>query len=71
MRGDAPDSELAERLAFLERHVEEQDRAVYALNRDVEALRQEVARLRAQVRRLAEASEGSAGLSANERPPHY
>jgi SlyX protein len=61
---------LEERIAWLERHVTEQDRAMLDLTELVEKLRHEVLRLRD---RSAEAAGGaSPGIDAgSERPPHY
>lgn len=59
---------LEERLAWLERHVTEQDKAMLALH-------EELARLRAELKQLRE--RPSAATSENEpsdsaeRPPHY
>jgi SlyX protein len=59
---------LEERLAWLERHVTEQDKAMLALN-------EELARLRAELKPLRErlAVEPKAGEQPepDERPPHY
>jgi SlyX protein len=59
---------LEERLAWLERHVTEQDKAMLALN-------EELARLRAELEKLREhpatGSENSDQPESDERPPHY
>lgn len=65
---DLTRQDLEIKLAFLERHVEEQDRALYQLHEELEALRGEVARLS---ERLASAGEGGSPLPTDERPPHY
>ncbi|HXA81117.1 MAG TPA: SlyX family protein [Opitutaceae bacterium] len=59
---------LEERLAWLERHVTEQDKAMLALN-------EELARLRAELKKFRErptaGSESSEPPDSNDRPPHY
>jgi SlyX protein len=59
---------LEERLAWLERHVTEQDKAMLALN-------EELARLRAELKKLRESPAAGTGNSeppdSDDRPPHY
>jgi SlyX protein len=59
---------LEERLAWLERHVAEQDKAMLALH-------DELARLRAELRPLRERLTAGPGTGEqpepDERPPHY
>ncbi|MBK1878414.1 SlyX family protein [Pelagicoccus mobilis] len=54
--------------AFLERHIEEQDRVIYGLQTELE-------KLRAEVRKLAERADSQSGsnneMPADEKPPHY
>jgi SlyX protein len=59
---------LEEKIAYLERHVTEQDKAMLELAEDIARLRRElkVLRDRADTRGAGE-SPGEAG----ERPPHY
>ena len=57
---------LEERLAWLQRHVTEQDKAMLGLAEEIGQLRRELAELR---RALDGESAGSA--SPDERPPHY
>lgn len=56
---------LEERLAWFERHVVEQDRAMLELAEDLNRLRAELR----QVRDRGEPSTG--GTPDSERPPHY
>ncbi len=58
---------LEEKIAYLERHVVEQDKAMLELAEDLARLRKEVLKLRDRP------TGGSAGeaMSADERPPHY
>jgi SlyX protein len=59
---------LEERLAWLERHVTEQDKAMLALN-------EEFARLRAELKKISErpaaGSENGEPPEPDDRPPHY
>ncbi|MFZ9746529.1 MAG: SlyX family protein [Opitutaceae bacterium] len=57
---------LEEKIAYLERHVTAQDRAMLELTEELDAFRREVRRLRE-----ARAEAGSAPEPAEERPPHY
>jgi len=65
---DEPARRLEEQLAHLQRHVEQQDRAMLELTREVDRLRQRLERLESKP-----ASDGdtSAGSPADERPPHW
>ena len=58
-------SRLEERLAWLSRHVTEQDKAMLEMAGEIERLKKQVAELRGK---LAEAGETPRG---DERPPHY
>ena len=59
---------LEEQLVHLQRHVEQQDRAMLELTRESDRLRQRLERLESKP-----ASDGdtSAGSPADERPPHW
>ncbi|GAB1488280.1 hypothetical protein MASR2M8_07250 [Opitutaceae bacterium] len=58
---------LEERMAWLERHVVEQDKAMLALSETNDRLRREL-----EILRLRGAANESVGpLPAEERPPHY
>lgn len=60
---------LEERLAWLERHVVEQDKAMLEMSDDIIRLRRE---LRALKERQPSGDSGELGGSpAEERPPHY
>ncbi|HXC02529.1 MAG TPA: SlyX family protein [Opitutaceae bacterium] len=72
-KDDAPGLELRrvnleERLAWLERHVTEQDKAMLALNEELARLRGELKKLRA---RPAAGFENSEPPDSDDRPPHY
>ena len=62
---------LEEKIAYLERHVTEQDKAMLEFAEELAAVRREMKALRA---RLGE-SAGGAGSAGDdlpdERPPHY
>jgi SlyX protein len=59
---------IEERLAWLERHVTEQDKAMLALNEELARLRAELKKLR---ERPAAGSENSDQSAPDARPPHY
>ena len=62
---------LEEKIAYLERHVTEQDKAMMEMAEDIARLRRELKswRDRAETRPAAAAGEGDA--LPHERPPHY
>ncbi len=60
---------LEEKIAYLERHVTAQDKAMLELSREIEALRRELKALRERAATRA-AGEGDAA-EKEERPPHY
>lgn len=61
--------ELQIKQTFLERHIEEQDRVIYAMQLDVEKLRKQVAKLAQRAELMA--SNSGEDMPADERPPHY
>ena len=61
--------EMEERIAFLQRHVEQQDRVLLELSREVAKLVDRLARLEAKSAQAADAAES--GPLADERPPHW
>ena len=62
---------LEERLAWFERHVTEQDKAMLELSQLVERLRQEVLVLRERNAGGAPGGANVEGAAPDERPPHY
>ena len=60
--------ELEARFAWLERHVTEQDKAVFDLGEELRRLKREVQELR---KRLQAAGETDATTEIDQRPPHY
>lgn len=61
--------DLEERLAFLQRHVEQQDRVVLELSRELAKLSERLARAEARLRQSAD--DAGQGPPADERPPHW
>lgn len=57
---------LEEKIAYLERHVTEQDKAMLEMAEGIAALRRELLRTRERTA----GGEGEAG-GTEERPPHY
>ncbi len=62
---------LEERLAWFERHVAEQDKAMMELSDLVERLRREVLVLRERGAAGASGVSGANEEPGDERPPHY
>ncbi len=60
---------LEERLAFLQRHVEQQDREMLELSRELMKLTERLARMEAKVAQGTNSAESSP--PADERPPHW
>ncbi len=66
---EAPMHALEERLAFLQRHVEQQDREMLELSRELMKLTERLARMEAKVAQGTNSAESSP--PADERPPHW
>jgi len=62
-----PLDRLEEKLAWLQRHVAEQDKAMLEMAGEIDRLKKQVAELRAK---QAEGGPDESG-PADERPPHY
>lgn len=60
--------ELQERIAFLQRHIEQQDRAFLELSKEITALSQRLARLEGKMNQLG---GDEASPPADEKPPHW
>lgn len=61
---------LEERVAWLEHHVTQQDKAMLDMSRQLDRLQAELLRVRERV--SASSADASAGGDASaERPPHY
>ena len=66
------DQALATRIAFLEKHVAEQDSEIYLLAKRVDTLVKIAKEHKAQLASVAELSSRSADdMPADEKPPHY
>jgi len=61
---------LEEKIAYLERHVTEQDRAMLELGDDIARLRRELTAIRERTTTGGAGGPGGDEL-ADERPPHY
>jgi SlyX protein len=61
---------LEEKIAYLERHVTEQDKAMLEMADDIARLKRELQRMRDGGARPAGGSSGPDELP-DERPPHY
>ncbi|MDR0535602.1 MAG: SlyX family protein [Puniceicoccales bacterium] len=68
--GAARARSLEVKLAFLERHVEEQDRVMLDHFRELDRLRREVERL-SEITKAAVARDAGTPAVENEKPPHY
>lgn len=60
--------EMQERIAFLQRHIEQQDRAFLELSKEINILSQRLARMEGKVNQLGGEEEGP---PADAKPPHW
>ena len=64
-----PNNDLEIKLAFLERHIEEQDKVILGLSNEMAALKRALARL---TENFDQSQDGPASAAPeDERPPHY
>ena len=64
--------DLQSRIAFLEKHVTEQDAEMYQLSKRIDGLVKAAQEQKAQLAAVAELNSQSASdMPANEKPPHY
>ena len=64
--------DLQSRIAFLEKHVTEQDAEMYQFSRRIDGLIKAVKEQKAQLAAVAELNSQSAvDMLADEKPPHY
>ena len=64
--------DLQSRIAFLEKHVTEQDTEMYQLSKRIDSLVKVAKEQKAQLAAVAELNSQSAGdMPADEKPPHY
>lgn len=71
MQNDERLNRIEERIAWLERHVIQQDRAMLELGEENARLRKELTAIRGRVSTGPLPGEGDPGQLSNERPPHY
>ena len=62
---------LEEKIAFLERHVTEQDKAMLEFAEELAALRREMKTVRERAAGGGASGAESDAEAADERPPHY
>jgi len=60
--------EMQERIAFLQRHIEQQDRAFLELSKEISVLSQRLARMEGKLNQLGSNEEGP---PADYKPPHW
>ena len=64
--------DLQSRIAFLEKHVIEQDAEMYQLSKRIDSLVKVAKEQKAQLAAVFELNSQSAGdMPADEKPPHY
>jgi uncharacterized coiled-coil protein SlyX len=64
--------DLQSRIAFLEKHVTDQDAEIYKLSKRIDSLVKVAKEQKAQLAAVAELNSQSAGdMPADEKPPHY
>ena len=64
--------DLQSRIAFLEKHVTEQDAEMYQLSKRIDSLVKVAKEQKAQLAAVFELNSQSAGdMPADEKPPHY
>ena len=67
-----PIEDLQSLVAFLEKHVTEQDAEMYQLSKRIDSLVKVAKEQKAQLAAVAELNSQSAGdMPADEKPPHY
>jgi uncharacterized coiled-coil protein SlyX len=67
-----PIEDLQSRIAFLEKHVTEQDAEMYQLSKRIDSLVKVAKEQKAQLAAVAELNSQSVGdMPADEKPPHY
>ena len=60
--------EMQERITFLQRHIEQQDRAFLELSKEIAVLSQRLARMEGKVNQLGGDEDGP---PADSKPPHW
>lgn len=62
---------LEEKIAYLEHHVTQQDKAMLELSESLERMKRELALMALRMSQVAESRDGDASSPQDERPPHY
>ncbi len=62
---------LEEKIAYLEHHVTQQDKAMLELSENLERLKRELALMALRMTQGVEHRGGDASHANEERPPHY
>lgn len=62
---------LEEKIAYLERHVTEQDKAMLELAEELAAMRRDLKAMRDREAGRGASERGAAEMPDDERPPHY
>jgi len=62
---------LEERVAWLEHHVTQQDKAMLDMSRQLDRVQAELLRVRERVSATADGVSLAPGDAASEHPPHY
>ena len=62
---------LEEKVAYLERHVTEQDKAMLEFSDEHTRLRKELVKLRERAAGSASGADETGDAARDERPPHY
>jgi SlyX. len=62
---------LEEKIAYLEHHVTQQDKAMLELAEEMERLKREVRMLAMRLSQTVEERGGGGASDQDERPPHY
>lgn len=61
---------LQERIAHLEKHIEEQDAEVYQHSKRIDSLVRQLKKMESRLEALDQ-SDGGGNMPADEKPPHY
>lgn len=68
---DERQCELEIKLSYLEKHIEEQDRAMFGMATRLDALERHLRRLNDAVKSADARGAAGEGFAGDERPPHY
>lgn len=71
MSDDDGIAELEIKIAFLEKHIEGQDRAMMEMSRQLDRLQRAFEKLSQTVKNVADSGPSGPASPFDERPPHY